>query len=107
VYEKSSLLMDNQSAIRLIHNQECHKRLKHIEVRHFFVRNMVKRGDLKVKYVASDHQLVDIFTKPLSKNKLWYFRDKLGMCVCKYSFRESVRIKLYLAHRVCRRSRAM
>ncbi len=73
--------MDNQSAIRLIHNQEFHKRSKHIEVRYFFVRDMVKRGDLKVKYVASDHQLADIFTKPLSKNKLWYFRDELGMCV--------------------------
>jgi hypothetical protein len=80
-HEKPSLLMDNQSAIRLIHNQEFHKRSKHIEVRYFFVRDMVKRGDLKVKYVASDHQLADIFTKPLSKNKLWYFRDELGMCV--------------------------
>jgi hypothetical protein len=80
VHDKPSLLVDNQSAIRLIHNQEFHKRSKHIEVRYFFVRDAVKRGDLTVKYVPTDQQLADIFTKPLSKDKHCHFRGELGMC---------------------------
>jgi hypothetical protein len=34
-----TLLMDNQNEIRLIRNSEFNKRLKHIEVRHFFKFN--------------------------------------------------------------------
>jgi hypothetical protein len=77
---KPTLMMDNQSAIRLIHNPELHKRSKHIEVRHFFVRDVVTRGDITVKYVSTEYQRADIFTKALSKDKLFRFRAALGMC---------------------------
>ena len=76
---KPVLLMDNQSAIRLIHNPEFHKRSKHIEVRHFFVREVVSRGELEVKYVSTEQQRADMFTKPLAKDKLFRFRVDIGM----------------------------
>jgi hypothetical protein len=78
--EWPTLMMDNQSAIRLIHNPEFHKRSKHIAVQHYFVRDVVTHGDIVVKCVSTDQQNADIFTKPLSKDKLFRFRGKLGMC---------------------------
>ena len=38
---------------------------------------------MKLQYVATDEQVSDVLTKPLSKVKLEYFRDKLGVVPCK------------------------
>ena len=34
---------------------------------------------MKLQYVAIDQQVADVLTKPLSKVKFEYFRDKLGV----------------------------
>ena len=34
---------------------------------------------MKLQYVATDEQIADVLTKPLSKVKFEYFRDKLGV----------------------------
>ena len=40
---------------------------------------MVENGVVKLQYVATDEQVVDVLTKPLSKVKFEYLRDKLGV----------------------------
>ena len=40
---------------------------------------MVEKGDVKLQYVATDEQVANVLTKPLSKMKFEYFRDKLGV----------------------------
>ena len=40
---------------------------------------MVLKGDIKLQYVSTDEQVVDVLTKPLSRVKFEYFRDKLGV----------------------------
>jgi hypothetical protein len=40
---------------------------------------MVQKGAVKLQYVSIDGQIVNVFTKPLSKIKFEYFKDKLGM----------------------------
>ena len=40
---------------------------------------MVQKGAVKLHYISIDEQTVDILTKPLSKVKFEYFRDKLGV----------------------------
>jgi hypothetical protein len=40
---------------------------------------MVQRGALKLQYVSTDEQVVDVLTKPLSRVKFEHFRDKLGI----------------------------
>ena len=34
---------------------------------------------MKLQYISIDEQIADILTKPLSKVKFVYFRDKLGV----------------------------
>ena len=34
---------------------------------------------MKLQYVATDEQIADVLTKPLSKVKFEYFRGKLGV----------------------------
>jgi hypothetical protein len=40
---------------------------------------MVQKGAVKLQYVGKDEQVVDVLTKPLSRVKFEYFRDKLGV----------------------------
>ena len=40
---------------------------KHIEIKYEYIRDMVEKGAVKLQYVATDEQTVDVLTKPLSK----------------------------------------
>ena len=40
---------------------------------------MVEKGAVELLYIATEEQIVDVLTKPLSRLKLEYFRDKLGV----------------------------
>ena len=73
---------DNQSCIKLSSNLVFHNRSKHIEIPFHYIRDMVNRGLIQLEYICTNEQTVDIFTKPLAKVKLKYFREKLGMINC-------------------------
>ena len=77
--EVPELQVDNQAAIRLAENPEFHKRTKHIRIRHFYVRERVSEGELLVKRVDTENQLADMFTKPLSKQRLNKLRELIGV----------------------------
>ena len=56
-----------------------HDKLKHIEIKYHYIRDMVRRGAMKLKYVATDEQIADVLTKSLARVKFEYFREKLGV----------------------------
>ena len=64
--DASDVHMDNQGAINLSYNPEHHERTKHIARRHFFVRECVESGELRVLFIRSADNLADFFTKALS-----------------------------------------
>jgi hypothetical protein len=67
---KVSLLCENESAIRLADNPIEHSRTKHIDIRHHFLRDHQQKGYIDVCHSSTDHQLADIFTKPLDEKKV-------------------------------------
>ena len=69
--------MDNQAARELAYNPEHHERTKHIDRRHFFVREKVEEGVVTVPYVRTDDNIADFFTKPLEPKKFRAFRDRI------------------------------
>ena len=73
----SDLHTDNMAARHLSYNPEFHRRTKHIERRHFYVRDMVENQELQVPFVPTAENPADFFTKPLDKKKFHYFRAKL------------------------------
>ena len=60
-------------------NHVFHDKLKHIEIWYFYIRDIVQKGAIKLQYVCTDEQVVDVLTKPLSQVKFEYFCDKLGI----------------------------
>jgi hypothetical protein len=57
---------DNQSAIRLADNETSHKRTKHIAVKYHYTKEQQDFGSITIRYVASEDNLADFFTKPLA-----------------------------------------
>ncbi|CAH9069607.1 unnamed protein product [Cuscuta europaea] len=71
------LRCDNVSASYLVVNHIHHDRSKHIKIDYHFVRERVAHGDLVVKYVPTQLQLADIFTKSLSSQRFEFLRVSL------------------------------
>lgn len=68
--ECTTLLCDNQGAIALASNRVLHQRSKHIDIKYHFIRSEVENGSIDVKYVPSNSNLADTFTKYVNKVKL-------------------------------------
>lgn len=75
----TQLMIDNQSAIKLIKNPEFHQRTKHIDIKFKFIREHYDCGDIEPNYINTKDQEADIFTKPLPKVQFQRLRSKLGV----------------------------
>lgn len=70
-------MFDSLSAIQLSHNPVFHGRTKHVEIDFHIIRKCVVRKDMKLCYVPTEKQLVDLFTKPQTSPRLQFFCSKL------------------------------
>lgn len=73
------LRMDNTSAISLAKNPVSHGRSKHIDVKYHFLRDMVNKGKIELKYYRIELQLADLFTKAISLDRFKSLRSKIGV----------------------------
>ena len=48
-------------------------RPKHIEIKMHFIRNQVKFKKMQLKYINTENNIADIFTKNVTKQKFYYF----------------------------------
>ena len=60
-------------------NPMFHDKSKHIEIKYHYIRDMVQRGAVKLQYVVMNEHIVDVLTKPLSRVKFKYLRERLGV----------------------------
>ena len=72
---------DNQGAIAMAKNPVGHKRTKHIDIKHHFIREAVHDGTIALEYCETKQMLVDILTKALPKPQFEKLREKLGLVV--------------------------
>ena len=69
---------DNQGCIKLIQNPIYHSRTKHIDVRYFYIRELIEAGILQIEYIPTEHQLADLLTKPtLLRNRIEMLRKRM------------------------------
>ena len=80
IRSSSAVSCDNKAAINLSYNPEHHERVKHVERRHFFIRECVENGQLTVPYVNTVDNLADFFTKPLQGDHFFTMRDAIMNC---------------------------
>ena len=68
---------DNMSAIQIEKNGSVSssKRSRHINIRFFFIKDILKRENIEVKHCPTERMLADFFTKPLQGKLFRYLRD--------------------------------
>jgi hypothetical protein len=71
------LYIDNEAAKLLIANATSHQRSKHIDIRYFFIRDLVTKGIIEVRSISTDENISDIFTKGLAREKFSKFSQQL------------------------------
>jgi hypothetical protein len=80
--KEARLWCDNLGATYLSANPVFHARTKHIEIDYHFVRERVAVRLLSIRFISSDDQVADGFTKSQSYRKLIKFRFNLNMRSC-------------------------
>ena len=70
---------DNQGAIALAKDNKFHARTKHINLRYHFIHEAVEDKKISLKYIPTDENVANIFTKALPRPKFEEFMEKLGL----------------------------
>lgn len=66
LYQPPTLWCDNLGVTYLTVNPLFHACTKHIEIDFHFVRDLVSKKLLEVRFISTKDQIADVFTKPLS-----------------------------------------
>ena len=79
IKEPVVMFCDNTSAFNIFKNLVMHSKTKYIAMKYHFFRELVQEKEIKLENIHTKEQIVDIFTKPLSKDAFLYQRGKLGV----------------------------
>jgi hypothetical protein len=75
----STLYIDNQSALSVAKNPEHHGRMKHLDLRFYWLRDEVDKGMINVVHLPTDEMPADVLTKALGCVKVGEMVEMLGL----------------------------
>ena len=70
---------DNRGAIALTKNTKDHGKVKHIDIRHHYIRELLKSGSIALEQIPSADNLANLFTKPLPRDHHHHFLEALNI----------------------------
>jgi hypothetical protein len=70
---------DNQACIRIAEEPREHNRIKHLDVRHNFIREVIQGGRIQMLYVPINEQLAYVMTKGLATLQFKRMCQHLGL----------------------------
>jgi hypothetical protein len=74
----ATIFQDNMSTIAMIKNGKSKSdRTRHMNVRYFWTKERVEKGDIEIVYLSTDDMVADILTKPLQGDKFIALRQLL------------------------------
>ena len=75
--ERNIIFQDNTSAMKLEMNGKASstKRTRHYNIRLFYVKNLVERGEVSIRYCPTEDMIADYMTKPTVGKKFQMLRD--------------------------------
>ncbi|CAI7835324.1 unnamed protein product, partial [Closterium sp. NIES-53] len=73
-----TLFANNKAMILLCHEPRLETRVKHIDVRYFLLRELQRRGQVRLDFVASEADTADLFTKALAPATIFTMVDPVA-----------------------------
>ena len=77
--EPTIIYCDNTHVVSLSKNPVQHSKAKHIPIKYHYLRDQAANKNIKLEYIPTQEQVVDIFTKPLCRDMYEYLRQKSGV----------------------------
>ena len=70
---------DNSGSIANSTTDKNYRCTKHIDIRHHFIKEYTKSGNVVFQYTPTSDNIADVLTKPLPRDTLWKFVKYLGL----------------------------
>ena len=70
---------DSKNALKIIKNPIFHIHIKYFDIYHHFIRDIIIKNKLSMKYISENENPIDIFMKSLDRNKHIIVLDLLRM----------------------------
>ena len=70
---------DSRGAVALMKNTKDHGKVKHINIRHHYIRELMKSGSITIERIPSTKNAANLFTKPLSHDHHHRFLQMLSI----------------------------
>jgi hypothetical protein len=67
-----SIFSENTSSISISKNPVMHSKTKHMPIMFHFLREQVTENNIKLEYIGTKEEIVDIFTKPFPREAFKY-----------------------------------
>ena len=77
--QPSTLFMDNNSAISVAKNPTHHSKMKHVDLRLHWLRDVVESGYISPVHLSTHDMPADLLTKALPRVKVQHFRGLMGL----------------------------
>lgn len=77
--QPTTIFEDNQSCIKFIQNEKAAGRIKHLNVKRSFIRDVMEKGEVSVDYCPSEDNIADILTKPVPAGNFKNFASRIGL----------------------------
>ncbi|GJZ03078.1 putative ribonuclease H-like domain-containing protein [Tanacetum coccineum] len=71
--------IDNNSTICIIENPVQHSKTKHIEIRHYFIRDCNAKKLIQMVKIDTEHNVADLLTKGFDAGRFQYLVSSIGM----------------------------
>lgn len=73
------IFCDSKGAIDLAKNAGYRPRTKHIDIRHYFIRECIEKGSIVVEFIPTEQMTADAVTKGLFGPKLKACTKQMGL----------------------------
>ena len=67
-------------ALAYAKDPKYHGKIKHIQIRYHFVREMITQNEVVLKHIPTNQMVVDPFTKPIASDEFARHVRSLGLC---------------------------
>ena len=78
-FPATTMFMDNQGAICIANGEVLNSKLKHVDVRHHYVKECVRNGEISLQFCPSNDNVADTLTKALAGPKFCDLRERIGI----------------------------
>ncbi|GJS52156.1 hypothetical protein Tco_0625518 [Tanacetum coccineum] len=71
-FMNTKIFIDNESTICIVKNSVFHSKTKHIEIRHYFIRELNEKKLIQMIKIDTDHNVADLLIKAFDVGRFQY-----------------------------------